>query len=87
MKKIMQRTIIVSITLLLSACGGGTDKSTFDTGQEQITISTCPTTVEALSNDLLIKDSSDTIIEYTFDSNGTKQICVVSGSAHIIREN
>lgn len=87
MKKILQITIITFLIFVFNACGGGSDKATFDTGQQIIDITMCPIYIEVETNDLLVKDSDGTSIDYMFDSNGTKQICVVSGAAHIVREN
>ena len=79
--------IISSITLalFLSACGSD-GEGKFDTGQEKITVTSCESYITLQTNDLLVKDDSNTTIKVTHDSNNTKQVCVATGSAHIIRE-
>lgn len=37
------------------------------------------------SGDTLVKDDSNTIIKVIGDSNDNKKVCVVSGSAHLLR--
>ena len=88
------KTIYVTITmfatlLLLSACsggGGGDGGGSFNTGLEQITITNCNAYTIAQTSDLIVKDSATTTIQIIHDSNGSKSVCVITGSAHIIRE-
>ncbi|WP_415249815.1 hypothetical protein [Sulfurimonas sp.] len=85
MKNVYLIVMVSVVGLLLSACSGG--EGSFDTGEEKITITHCSETyITTQLNDLLIKDESDTTIEVLHDVNGTKRVCVLTGSAHIIRE-
>ena len=88
MKKIYKLIAITLIVLLFGACGGN-GEGNFDTGQEKIIIVQCDTntTININTNDLLVKDDSNTIVKIIDDSNGTKTICTITGNAHIIREN
>lgn len=85
----MKRDCIIltttTLVLLLSACGGD-GKGRFDTGNEKVIVSNCETYITIQVDDLLVKDSTNTTIKIVHDANDTKQVCVVSGSAHIIRE-
>jgi len=87
MKKIILILSSLLIALLFSACGGGDGEGHFDTGEQKITITNCETYVTIQTNDLLVKDDSNTTVKIVHDSNGTKTICVEIGSAHLIREN
>ena len=85
MKNIYINIMVITIALLLSACSENSE-STFDTGEEKIVVTNCETYTVVQTNDLLVKDSTNTVIKIVDDINGTKTVCVVSGSAHIIRE-
>ena len=86
MKKIVLIISTISLALLFSACGGD-GEGNFDTGQQKIDITSCETYTTIQTNDLLVKDDENTTVKIVHDSNGTKTICVSSGSAHLIREN
>ena len=85
MKRIYLILMVSVVGLLLSACSGD-GQGSFDTGEEKIIITNCETYVNTQVNDLLVKDDSATTIKIVHDVNGTKRVCVASGSAHIIRE-
>jgi hypothetical protein len=87
MKKIVLIISSLFLALLFSACGGGDGEGNFDTGSQEINVTQCEIYTIIQINDLLVKDNSDTTVKIVHDSNGTKTICVVSGSAHLIREN
>ncbi len=86
MKTIYLILATITTALLFSACGSGGD--TFDTGEEKVVIVTCDTNTTTLiqPNDLLVKDSANTTVTVTHNSDDTKEICVETGSAHLIRE-
>ena len=86
MKHIKLLINITLIALFLSACGDD-GKGSFDTGSQQITVTSCETYITLQSNDLLVKDTANTSVKIVHDGNNNKKVCVVSGSAHIIREN
>jgi len=89
MKKIILIVSSLLIALLFSACGGGDGEGNFDTGEQKIDIVKCDTNTSTVivTNDLLVKDDSNTTVKIVHDANGTKTICVLTGSAHLIREN
>jgi len=88
MKTIKQIIFIVSVMLLFANCGGGSNEGTFDTGETKIDVVLCSSgTTIILENDLLVKDTTNTQVTISHLSDDTKTVCVVSGSAHIIREN
>ena len=76
---------VIIVALLLSACSGD-GQGSFDTGEEKIVITSCEDYIITQTNDLLVKDDDNTTIKVIHDVNGTKKVCVLSGSAHIIRE-
>jgi len=84
MKKIYIAMTIISTILLFSACSDD-GQGSFDTGDEKIVVSVCETYTVVQTNDLLVKDEDNTTIKTVHDVNGTKKICTLSGSAHIIR--
>ena len=87
MKKITLFCSSLSLALFLSACGGN-GEGTFDTGEQKITVPVCvDSNLTVTPNDLLVKDDSNTTVTISHDANGTKTVCVLTGSAHIIREN
>lgn len=74
------------LALLLSACGGGGDTGTFS-GNSGIIISipSCETYEDVQTGDVLEQTSANTSIKTVFNTNGSKKVCVLSGSANIIR--
>ena len=85
MRNIYLTISLIALVLFLSACGSDGDGK-FDTGEEKITVNICETYVILQTNDLLVKDEDNTEVKIIHDSNNIKQVCVVSGSAHIIRK-
>jgi len=86
--------LIISTTLLallLSACGGGGGggDATFDSGNTKVPIVDCSTSTytDIVVGDLLVKEDDSTTVTIVHNTNGTKRICVVSGSAHLLRDN
>ena len=96
----MKKRYILSlsiITLLFSACGGGGGSdASFSNAEQKIDINeTCITTptssdisnyITLESGDTIIKDADNTVISTYHDVNGTKKVCLVSGSAYILRK-
>lgn len=57
-------------------------------GEEKIDVPACSdNNLSIVTNDLLVKDDANTTVTISHDANGTKTVCVLSGTAHIIREN
>lgn len=85
MKNIYSRPMVIATALFLSACSGDGGGS-FDTGDQNIAVTACEIYTTININDLLVKDDDNTTIKIVHDANGTKQVCTLTGSAHIIRE-
>lgn len=83
MKKIYLIIITISLSLFLSACGGG-DGSAGNT-DSNIDIPDCEVYVNFLSGDTIIQKVSGTSIKTVFDINGTKKVCTLTGAAYILR--
>ncbi len=90
---ILTLTVSVILALLLSACGGGGDAS-FSNGETIVqvdvnctgaTTAAIATYIELNSGDALVKNDNNTSVKIYHDVNGTKKVCLVSGSAHIVR--
>lgn len=83
MKKIYLLISLISLALLLSACGSGGD------GIQSVTISivNCDTntTTPLLSGDTLIKEDDNTTVTIVDVDSVSKTVCVNTGSAHISR--
>ncbi len=82
------------IALLLSACGGGgggSSDASFDSGNTKISVITCNTTTPVYTTietgDLLVKEVTPTEVIIVHDNNNNKKVCVISGSAHLLRDN
>ena len=91
-KKILSTMILTLLPLSFIACGGSGDDASFKNSETIIPIDVdCNGTVaissyiELESGDVIVEDNNATIKTY-HDTNGTKKICKVSGSAHIIRK-
>lgn len=85
MKKIYLTLTTISLALFLSGCGEGDDAS-FSNSETLITISPCETYTDILTGDTIVQDSSGTSIKTVFNTDGSKKVCVLSGSAHIVRQ-
>lgn len=85
MKNIYKLILVPLITLLFSACGDE-GEGKFDTGTTQINITNCETYITLQEGDLLVKDNDNTSIKIIHNINNTKQVCVRTGSAHLIRK-
>jgi len=89
MKKITLILATTLIALLFSACGGDGEGNFETDSTSHINIVNCDTNSSTIikTNDLLVKDDSNTTVKIIDDANGTKTICAVTGSAHLVREN
>lgn len=96
MIKIASLSLLTLITLSFTACGGGSDDASFKNSETLIDITIpCQTTptqtdianyITVNSGDVIVKDDENTTISIYHDINNTKKVCLVSGSAHIIRK-
>ena len=86
MRKIYTGIGVVSLLSFFTFGCSGDGRGRFDTGSTNVAVGVCETYTPIAANDLLVKDSDNTTIKIIHDQNGSKSICVVSGSAHIVRE-
>lgn len=98
-RKMIMKNIIfilntILLALLLSACGGGgggSSDASFDSGNTKIAIIACNNTTPVYTSiqtgDLLVKEVIPTTVDIVQDSNNNKKVCVVSGAAHLLRDN
>lgn len=86
MKNIYLILSSIGLALLLSACGGGGGGSTVDSGDSstQISVNNCPVYTDLLVGDTLVKEDDNTTVTIR-DTDGNKDVCVNTGSAHIVR--
>lgn len=75
----------ITIALLLSACGGGGGGTSEGGDTLTITIPACETYELLYDGDAVIKNEDNTSVKTVFNTDGTKKICVLSGSASILR--
>jgi ABC-type Fe3+-hydroxamate transport system substrate-binding protein len=82
MKKIF---LIVSIVLVgvFTGCGGGGGGSSFSSGSTAVVLCSTGNYSTLKSGDTVVNDSAGTTVKILHNSNGTKSICVQTGSAHI----
>lgn len=95
MKYIKQIVLSGTLALFLSACGGGDaafEGTTTTISLDSITCVTgTPTASDIagyetlLSSDVIVKDEDNTTIALYHDVDGLKKVCLVNGSAHIVR--
>lgn len=94
MKLNIKRTYVIITFVAASigfiACGEGDSHFKNDTQTIPITIAcTTPAVIDTYitlqSNDVIVKDSSDTSIIIYHDQDNIKKVCLESGSAHIVR--
>ena len=86
MKNIYLIISSITLALLLSACGGGGSEGSFNNSETLITIPSCEIYEDIITGDTIIQDQNNTSIKTVFNIDGTKKVCVLTGSAHIIRK-
>lgn len=89
MKKIPTTIAIIFIAMGFSACSESGDAA-FRNAQTIIPISiSCTEAIstyqELLSGDAIVKDDENTTLSIYHDTDGNKKVCLVSGTAHIVR--
>lgn len=98
----LNKAKIVSVSILaiimFTACGGGGgDGASFSNSETLIDITIpCvtnnPTSIDIsnyvtlYSGDVIVKDSANAQVSIYHDVNGTKKVCLVIPSAHIVRQ-
>lgn len=94
-KYFVHTMLAFGLALFFAACGGGGDSASFDgnsTGNQIDINVTCttPATISSyialVSGDVIVQTGSNTTIETYHDINGDKRVCLVSGSAYILRK-
>jgi hypothetical protein len=88
MKRFNTIFITLSIALLFSACDKKTSEfidsnSSLDS---KITIPNCEEYIELLSGDTVINGDENSSIKTILNTDGSKKVCVTSGSAYIQRD-
>lgn len=81
--------IITTITtaFFLSACGGGGGSdASFNNVQNKIIIPDCETYEDIQTGDTIIQDENNTSIKTLFNTDGSKKVCLLTGSAYILRD-
>ena len=58
----------------------------FSDSENIITLQSCETYTDILWGDVVVQDSNNTFIKTIFNTDGTKKVCLVSGSGYIIRK-
>ena len=96
MIKIASLSLLTLATLSFTACGGGGDDASFKNTENLVDIniqcevnatsSDIATYITVNSGDVIVKEEDNTTISLYHDINGTKKVCLVSGSAHIIKQ-
>lgn len=97
MKKIVFTALSASLlALAFSACSDNNDSETDLVKETKVVVDVnCSESategiiesyITMLSGDVLVEDMNNTIVKIYHDNNGTKKICLVEGSAHLIRE-
>lgn len=95
MKHITLTTILFGLTLfLLNSCGekGGNEETILISLQSIKCVTGTPTQADIASyeplksGDTLVKDDNNATVIIYHDSAGEKKVCLLSGSAHIIRK-
>lgn len=88
MKSILNLFIALLMVFFLNACGGGDSASFYTNDNNRIEIGDSIATATLIyEGDLIVKDDNNTVIGIVYDSNGNKKIYLISGSAHIVRNN
>lgn len=97
MKNIYKIVSLIVFTLFISGCGNtdttsisieviSCDNSNSQTATNDCGDSNIPDYYTCIQeNDLLIKDDSNTIVKIISDTQDSKKVCVLSGSAHLER--
>ena len=97
MKNIINKTLLpIFVITSFTACGGGGGSASFENSEEIIPVSincvVSPSSndisnyITLNSGDVIVKDSDNAEVSIYHDSTGTKKICLVTPSAHIIRK-
>lgn len=97
LKNILKLTLISTFAITsFTACGGGGSAGSFSDSETKIDITiACKTTPSAIdidnyitlnTGDTIVKTTPSTTISTYHDTSGVKKVCLVSGSAYILRK-
>lgn len=91
-KYILQIALVSLLAISFTACGGGGDDASFKNSETMIPVDVLCVTpadissyIPLQSGDVIAKEDDNTSVSIYHDVNGTKKICLESGTAHIIR--
>ena len=90
-KRLIQLTFLpFALVLFLSACGDSeVQESVVTEAQTTIAVVDCTLFDDALtqieSGDVLVAEDANTSVKLIHNEDGTKYVCVVNGTAHILR--
>ena len=90
--------LVVALAFMFNACGGGSDstqapivnatQTTIDISRYCVanpTAQAIGTYLEIEAGDTIVKDENVTVVETYSDTSGKLRVCLVSGSAHLVR--
>ena len=82
MKNIYLIATTITIALFFGACGDSDESPVTN-----ITISDCNTSnyTDILAGDTIVQDEDNTSIQTLFNTDSSQKVCVLTGSAHIVR--
>ena len=91
MKNIIALSLLGTLVVLFTACGGGSDAHFRNANIIPIDVNcTTPATISTYitlqSDDVIVKEENNTTISIYHDINLNKKVCLVSGKAYIIRK-
>ena len=97
MKKYLTYLLSLAVILGFTACGTGSEDASFKSTETIVSLTgiTCVTGTPTandiagyetlFSSDVIVKDEDNTTIAIYHDVDGLKKVCLVNGSAHIVR--
>ena len=77
--------MVITLALLFSACSDG-DGLYETSSSSKVAITTCETYTTIQAGDILVKEDDNTTVKIVHDANGSKTICTLTGTAHLIKE-
>lgn len=90
MNRLYKYLLISILAIFLSACGGDGSSAVFygnNTDSTKIVFCSTTTNIQEYTllkdNDIIVKETEETVISIYHNSNGEKLVCVESGSAFV----
>ena len=79
--------LIVAVLVLFTACGGsGGDTRDSSLGNSIKLVIASTSYTELKSGDVIVRETDDTTIKIRHNVNGEREVTVLTGSAHILRQ-